>query len=369
MKKALFSIIAAAVLLPSCAQSGKQTEQRETAPAKRVLTVRTGSCKIPFTSPAQIRGKLDIDIYPQVEGALEAVLVKEGEKVRKGQKMFVVNSVPYQAAVDNARASVNIAKTNMVTHELEADATRDLYEKGVVAQHQYKLHANALEVAKARLAEAEAALKHALNDLSHTVVTAPNDGYVGTINYRQGSLVGTSIPKPLTTVSDNDIVYAYVSMNADTYMELVKEAGGKDKLLDFIPEAELILGNGSVYGYKGHLETVSGIIDEVTGAISMRVAFDNPDGILAAGGSGTIRTNWEYEGIVIPRSATYEIQDKFFVYKVEKEGDLCKAVSREVKVSRINESEYIVESGLSDGDMIVTEGVSKMTDGMEITIK
>lgn len=369
MKKVLCFIIAAAVLMPSCGQSDNSTEQVDTAPAKKVLTVKTQACLVPFTSPAQIRGKLDINIYPQVEGTLEEVLVSEGQNVRKGQRMFIVNSVPYQAAVDNAQAAVNVAKTNVATYELEANATRDLYEKGVVAEHQYKVHSNALEVAKAQLAEAEAALKHARNDLSHTVVTAPNDGVVGTINYRQGSLVSAALPQPLTVVSDNRVVYAYVSMNSDTYLELVREAGGKDKLMDMIPEAELILGNGLVYDKKGHLETISGIIDEVTGSVSMRVAFDNPDGILAAGGSGTLRTNWSYDGIPIPRSATYEIQDKHFVYKVQNEGGVYKAVSQAVEVYRLNDTEYLVESGLTDGDMIVVEGVSKMTNGMEITIK
>lgn len=369
MKKLTFFLVASAVLLSSCGQSGNSGEQVEATPAKRVMTVKTQPCQVIYTNPAQIRGKLDISIYPQVEGTLEAVLVKEGEHVRKGQRMFIVNATPYQAAVDNALAAVNIAKTNVATYELEANATRDLYEKGVVAEHQYKVHSNQLEVAKAQLAEAEAVLTHARNDLSHTVVTAPNDGVVGIINYRQGSLVGASLPQPLTIVSDNTTVYAYSSMSADTYLELIREAGSREKMMEMIPEAELLLGNDVVYDKKGHLETVSGMIDDVTGSVSVRVAFDNPDGILAAGGSGTIRTSWSYDGISIPRSATYEIQDKHFVYKVQNENGVNKAVSQEVKVYRLSDSEYLVESGLSDGDRIVLEGVSKMTNGMEITIK
>lgn len=369
-KSVLLIMLSAALILSSCGQSSNAPQQVETVPAKRVLTVRTETCKVPFTFPAQLRGKQDISIFPQVEGTLESVLVTEGQNVRKGQRLFLINATSYQAAVENAQAAVNIAKTNVATHELEADATKVLFEKGVVAEHQYKLHSNALDVAKAQLAEAEAGLKHALNDLSHTVVTAPNDGVVGTINYRQGSLVGMSIPKPLTIVSDNSKVYAYVSMNSNEYMELVREAGSKEALINEVPEAELILGNGIVYEHKGRLETVSGIIDELTGAVSMRVAFDNPEGMLAAGGSGTLRTEWEYEGIVIPRTATYEIQNKTFVYKVSKEADgTLKANAQEVTVYRLNDSQYIIVSGLEDNDVIVTEGVSKMSNGMQITVK
>lgn len=370
MKKS-FIYLAAAMALVSCGQSSdKNAGQVSAVPEKRVLEVKTQDNMMPITNPAQIRGKQDISIIPQVEGTLEQVLVVEGQNVRKGQRMFIIDATAYQAAVDNAAAAVNLAKSNVATHELEANATKDLYENGVVAEHQYKLHSNALDMAKAQLAEAEAAMVRARNDLSHTVVCAPHDGVVGTINYRQGSLVGRTIPQPLTVVSDNSTVYAYVSVNADIYLELVREAGGKDALMESFPEATLLLGNGVEYDKKGRVETVSGIIDEVTGALSIRVAFPNPDGILAAGGSGSIRTEWPYRGIVIPRSATYEIQDKHFVYMVKAEGDgTYKAESQEVSVFRLNDSEYIVASGLVDGDRIVTEGVSKMTNGMQIVPK
>lgn len=369
MKKIFIVLSTAALLLSSCGRSENASEQSQ-IPQKRTLTAQTQICMVPITNPAQIRGKEDISILPQVEGTLEQVLVAEGQKVRKGQKMFVIDATAYQAAVDNAAAAVNVARTNVETYELEAEATKQLFEKGVVAEHQYKVDNNRLQVARAQLAEAEAALTHARNDLNHTVVCSPHDGVVGTITYRQGSLVGPGIPQPLTVVSDNSTVYAYVSMNSDNYLEMVREAGGKEQLLASIPEAELILGNDVVYGYKGKVETISGVIDSFTGAVSVRVAFPNPEGILTAGGSGSVRTEWEYQGIVIPRSATYELQDKHFVYVVEKADDgTFKAVSQEITVYRLNDSEYIVVSGLSDGDRIVTEGVSKMTNGMQIEPK
>lgn len=370
MKRISILLALTAVLTLSCGRSGGSASEETVIPEKQVMTVESQVCKIPILSPAQIRGKQDISIIPQVSGTLTQVLIKEGDNVRMGQKMFVIDDTPYQAAVDNAEASVNMAKTNVRTYELEADATRQLYEKGVVAEHQYKVHSNALEVAKAQLAEAEAALKHARSDLNHTIVRAPHDGVVGTIAYRQGSLVGPTIQQPITVVSDNSMVYAYISINSDTYLELLREAGSKENLMKSLPEAELILGDDVVYSHKGHIETISGIIDEMTGAISVRVAFSNPDGILAAGGNGRVRTEWESEGIVIPRSATYEIQDKHFVYKVNQAPDgTFTAVSQEVKVYRLNDSEYIIYEGLAEGDRIVTEGVSKMKNGMQFTPK
>ncbi|MCQ2167787.1 MAG: efflux RND transporter periplasmic adaptor subunit [Bacteroidales bacterium] len=360
----LFSMIVLAAC--SCGQSGNKA-QEEQIPEKKVTTVATKHCQVPFTQSAQLKGKKDISILPQVNGTLEQVLVSEGDFVKKGQKLFVINSTPYQAAYDNAAAAVEMAKAKVQTQELEVDATRQLYEKGIVSEHQYTVQNNTLMIAKASLAEAQAALKDARNNLNHTVVCSPHDGVIGNIYYRQGSLVNIMMSDPLTIVSDNSTVYAYVSLNSDVYMDLVREAGNREDMISSIPEMELLLGNGTVYEHKGKVETMSGIIDDQTGAISVRVAFPNPDGILAAGGNGTVRLFYDYDGIVIPRSATYEIQDKHFVYKSVKQDDNSfYAVSTPVEVYRLNEDEYIVFKGLTDGDSIVLEGVRKMTDNMKI---
>lgn len=371
MKRTVIYLAMVVLTLVSCGRKGGNTSEQESSiPEKRVLKVETKTNLVPFSYPAQIRGKQDISIFPQVTGTLDAVYVSEGQNVKQGQRLFAINATSYQAAVDNAAAAVNVAKANVGTHELELNATKQLFEKGIVAEHQYKLDENALLVAQAQLAEAEAALKHARNDLSHTIVCSPHDGVVGTINYRQGSLVAPGIVEPLTIVSDNSTVYAYISLNADEYMELLREYGSKEELMKTIPEFDLILGNDIVYEHKGHLETMSGIIDQLTGAISARVAFPNPDGLLSAGASGTARIELEYDGITVPRSATYEIQDKHFVYLIERAADgTATANSTEVGVYRLNDSEYIITEGLTNGDEIAVEGVSRMTNGMQIVPK
>lgn len=357
------------ILLTSCGQK-KNDAPQETTPGKRVMTVSTQKHSVPYTAPAQIRGKEDIEIYPQVTGTLEGVLVKEGQAVKKGQRMFLINATSYQAAVENAMASVVLANANVETHKIELEATRQLYLKGVVAEHQYKVHANNLAVAQAQLDEAEAVLKRAKNDLSYTTICAPHDGVVGTIGYRQGSLVGPQMQSPITVVSDNSKVYAYVSMNANTYMEMLREYGSKEAMIDSLPDVELLLGQDVVYPHTGRIETISGVIDNLTGAVSVRAAFPNPEGVISSGASGDLRIKFDYEGILIPRSATYEIQNKHFVYKAVKESDgSYTAVSTEVSTFRLDNTSYIIDEGLTDGDVIVLEGVSKMRNGMKIIPK
>ena len=367
MKKTFLLTALAVALLPSCGQNANKKEERQEIPEKKIMVVQTSHNQIPLVYPAQLRGKQDISIYPQVDGILVHLYVSEGENVRQGQKLFAIDPTPYQAAVDNADAVVQMAQANVQTQELEAEATRQLFEKGIVSEHQYKVQNNTLMIAKAKLAEAQAALKSARINLNHTTIYSPHNGVVGNIRYRQGSLVGTSIIDPLTIVSDNSTIYAYVSINSTDYMELMRQEGSKEKLIENFPEAELILGNDSVYEEKGRVETFSGIIDEQTGSISVRIAFANSNGILAAGGSGNVMFRWDYDGIVIPRDATIELQDKHFVYKCEKQPDgSFKAVSTEISVYRLNENDYIVEDGLQDGDSIVLDGVSKMVNGMAI---
>ena len=368
-KKSIIASAAICILLASCGQKVADTPQN-TIPEKRVTAVTSRQLLIPYTSPAQIRGKEDIEIYPQVTGTLEEVLVKEGQSVKKGQRMFLINATAYQAAVENAMASVVLSQANVETHKIELEATKQLYLKGVIAEHQYKVDANNLAVAEAQLKEAEATLKRARNDLSYTTICAPHDGVVGTISYRQGSLVGPQMQSPITIVSDNSKVYAYVSINANTYMEMLREYGSKEKLIESLPDVELLLGQDVVYPHTGRIETISGVIDNLTGAVSVRAAFDNPEGILSSGASGELRISFEYEGIVIPRSATYEIQDKHFVYKAVKEADgSYTAVSSEVATYRLDNTSYLIDEGLQDGDVIVLEGVNKMRNGMKITPK
>ncbi|MCQ2369417.1 MAG: efflux RND transporter periplasmic adaptor subunit [Paludibacteraceae bacterium] len=363
MKKIVFALIPL-FLLVSC--GGSNESQEEQTPEVKVAVVSSRDCDVDLKAPAQLRGKEDVAIIPQVEALLEKILVHEGQQVKKGQQMFILDRTAFQAVYDDAKARVSLAQAQVKTSEIEEASQKELFDKNIIAEHQYKVAANQLLMSKAQLEEAKAALKHAKNDLDHTVICSPNDGVVGNINYRTGSLVNQAITQPITIVSDNSTIYAYCSITETNYRYLMQEAGSTENLIANLPDCRLEFSDGSIYEQTGRVETVSGLVDKETGALSVRVAFPNDKGLLSAGGSGTVVITFKENGVVIPRSATYEIQDKTYVYKIEQDGDKSVAKTAMVEVYRLNEDEYIVYEGLKDGDTIAIEGVRKMTNDMEL---
>ena len=218
--------------------------------------------------------------------------------------------------------------------------------------------------AQAQLAQAKAQLRSAENNLSYTVVTSPANGVVGTLPYRVGSLVSPSLPSPLTTVSDNSEMYVYFSMTENNLLDLIREYGSKDKALAAMPEVKLLLNDGSEYAHIGHIASISGVIDRSTGSASVRAVFKNPDGLLHSGASGIVVLPDQREGVIlIPQAATYEIQDKVFVYRVV-DG---KATTTPVQVRRMEDGiSYLVEEGLQVGDVIVREGAGLLREGTQV---
>lgn len=333
--------------------------------AKQVHTmvVDTQSVAVPLRSPAQLRGKEDIAIVPQVNATIEAVLVHEGDRVEKGQTMFILNQTAYQAAVENAEAGVVNAEVAVETQELELAAKQQLLDKNIISQHEYKVQENRVRMARAALAEAKAVLKRANNDLNYTVIRAPHTGVVGAVNYKQGALVGPDIEQPMTIVSDNSVVYAYTSVSGDQYLSYIHLYGTKENMLRSLPDFSLILGKDIYYGHKGRMETISGIIDQNTGAVSMRIAFPNPDAVLTTGGSGQVEVVFDERAITLPRTAVFGIQDKNYVYTLERADSLYALRQTLVDVYRLNDTTYVVNGGLQAGEMVVTEGVKKLTNG------
>ena len=275
--------------------------------------------------------------------------------------------MPYIAALRTAEANVEAAKAGVATSQLTYDSKQELYAQKVVSEFDLKTSYNSLLSAKAQLAQAEAQRTNAANNLSYTEVKSPADGVVGTLPYRVGTLVGASLPKPLTTVSDNSNMYIYFSMTENQMLDLTRRYGSKDKALAEMPAIALQLNDRSVYPQEGKIETISGVIDTSTGTVSLRAVFPNKEGLLTSGGSGNVIIPVKKENcIVIPQAATYELQDKVFVYKVV-DG---KAQSAPVQVTRVNGGqEYIVENGLQVGDVIVAEGVGLLREGTPVQAK
>jgi len=279
----------------------------------------------------------------------------------------MLNQTEFASVYNHSKAQVESAEAQVKTMELEVSAQKELLEKNIISDHQYKVTYNDYLSAKASLSEAKASEMHSQNDLNHTVLRAPYDGVVGSILYRQGALVGPSIQRPITIFSDNSRIIAYTSMNEMQYMKLLTMFGSREKFLSKVPPFQLEFSDGSVYTEKGQLETLSGVVDRETGALSIRIGFPNPNFILSSGGSATVVLPMESNSIIVPKDATYSIQDKTFAYKVEKKDTTFVAVGVELVVERLNDKEYVVLKGLEEDDTIVIEGVSKMYSGMAIT--
>ncbi len=315
---------------------------------------------------ASIRGRQDIQIMPQVSGTISQLCVKEGESVRKGETLFIIDQVPYKAALTTAEANVKAAEAGVATAQLTFDSKKELHAREVVSEYDLRLAENQLLTAKAALAQAQAQETNARNSLGYTVVKAPANGVVGTIPFRVGALVGPSMPQPLTTVSDNSEMYVYFSMTENRLLKLTRRFGSLEATLKALPKLQLQLSDGSIYDQEGYVESISGVIDNSTGAISLRAVFPNPNRLLHSGGSGNILLTQKEEGaLVIPCVATFEVQDKVFVYTAE-EGV---ATARMVEVMKYDGLNYIVKSGLKAGEVIVAEGVGMLREGTPITIK
>ena len=332
-----------------------------------VMTIATTDREIPSNYSATIRGRQDIDIYPQVSGTISELCVNEGQVVSKGQTLFIIDQVPYKAALQTAEANVAAAKAGVATAQLTYDSKKELFAKNVVSQYDLSTAENTLLTAKAQLAQAEAQRVNAANNLSYTVVKAPANGVVGTLPYRVGALVSASLPQPLTTVSDNSEMYVYFSMTENQLLNLTRQYGSIANTLKNMPDVQLQLNDGSIYDKTGRIESISGVIDPSTGSVQLRAAFPNKDGLLHSGGAGSvILPNIHKDCIVVPQTATFELQDKVYVYKLV-DG---KASSSMIDVEKINNGrEYIVKSGLTPGEVIVAEGVGLLREGTPVIAK
>ncbi len=356
--KAWLVAIACLFIVSSC--KNKPTEvNRQVYETKKVegRTERT----ITTSYSASIEGRQDIDIYPKVSGYIVKLNVSEEQKVRKGDVLFVIDQVPYQTALATAVANVRDAEANLATAELTYQSSKELHAQNVVSDFNLKTNRNAYLTAKAKLAQARAEEKDARNNLSYTEVKSPSDGVVGMLPYRVGTLVSSSMAKPLTTVSDNSKMYVYFSMPENQLLTMVRQYGTKDNAIKQMPEIQLQLNDGSIFDEKGRIESISGVIDKETGAVGLRAVFPNNSRLLYSGSSGNVLIPSKYKNcIVIPQEATVQQQDKYMVYKVVN----GKAVSTLITVAPYNDGkEYIVTGGLNIGDEYVSKGAGLVREG------
>lgn len=360
-KTALWAL--AALLFASCGQ--KSQNIGEAGNDYAVVTLQPKDVELNTAYPATIKGMQDIEIRPKVSGYLTQLLVDEGATVRKGQPLFKIDDVQYRAAVNQAIASVNVVKANINTQKLTVENKKMLHSKQIISDYDLQTAINQLASLEAQLQQAEAALQSARDNLRYCTVTSPGDGVVGVIPYRVGSLVSASSAQPLTTVSSINEMYVYFSMTEKQLLALTREQGGLNEALKNMPPVTLVLSDGTTYSETGKVSTISGVIDPQTGAVQMRATFSNDQHVLRSGGTGSVlMPNNQKGAIVIPQKATYEIQNKKFVYVVDSKN---KVQSREIEVLVQNDGQnYVVSSGLKAGERIVVDGVNKLKNGMDI---
>lgn len=357
----LFFGFALAFMLCCCGQS-----QQEDSPQAIYETniVKPESRTLESFYPTTIQGRQDVNVFAQITGKIVKVCVTEGQTVKKGQTLFVIDPVPFQAAYNTAKANVNEARARLATARMNYQANQKLYDSKLIGRVEYKTTQNALAQAQAVLEQRLAELQSAGNNLTYTKVVSPSDGVVGTLPYHAGTLVSASMQQPLTRVSDNQEVWAFFTMNETQFLSLMEQYGSKEKALAAMPDVTLQLSNGKRYPVPGRITNISGLIDQTTGSVTLKAVFRNSRGLLYSGFTGNVCIpSINKRSIVVPQSSTYEMQDKRFIYKVEG----GKAIATPITILPIsNGKEFIVTSGLKPGDMIVSGGFANIKDGMEI---
>ena len=360
-KNKILMFAAATMLLASCGGGGGRPSFGDNE--FPVVTVGTASTTMQSTYPATIKGVQDVEIHPKVQGFITQINVREGQTVSAGQVLFVLDNVTYQAQVRQAQASVNTATASCNTAKLNFENSQKLHENGVIGDFELQSATNQYESAKAALAQAQAALSSAKEMLSFCYVKSPASGVVGSLPFKVGTLVSAN--NTLTTVSNISSMEIYFSMTEKDVLAMGKNAGGLNGAIQDMPAVQLKLADGTIYGQEGKVTKMSGVIDAATGSVQMIAVFQNPDKLLKSGGSGTIVIpHSNNDAIIIPQSCVSEVQDKHFVYLV---GSDNKVKYTEIKVDPQNDgNNYIVTEGLKAGDKYVTNGITKLTDGMEI---
>lgn len=360
MEKKILAMFLVGLVLYACKPS-PVTQENATY---KTMTVKPATHTLESEYTARLAGCQVVEVRPQVGGLITRICIGEGEKVHKGQVLFVIDQVPYKAALAEATANVKTAEARLATARLNMESTKVLHEKQVVSDFDLQTSRNELAAAEASLEQAKAQEVNARNNLSYTEVKSPADGTTGMIAYRVGALVSSSISEPLVTVSDDSRMYAYFSLTESQVIDLMEQYGSLDEFIQRMPEVTLKMSNGKAYPEKGRISAVSGIVTAGTGAVTLRADFKNDKKLLRAGGSGTVVVPSTRENcIVIPQGATYELQERVFVYKVV-DG---KAQSVPVSVFRLNNgTDYVVEEGLAEGDVIISEGAGLVREGASV---
>ncbi len=362
--KQIFIAFLALLLLVSCSE---KKQRKHDAAQYRTMVVSRKDMTLERHYSARMTGRQIVEVRPQVSGCITRILTGEGQAVRKGQTLFVIDQVPYRAALEVAVAARKSAEARLATARMNYNNESQLQEGHVVSDVSVETMRNVLLEAEAALAQAKAQEVNARNNLSYTEVKSPVSGVASMIPWHVGSLVSSNISEPLVTVADDSEVYVYFSISESQALDLISQYGSIDAFISKAPAVRLRMNNGKDYDQQGRISAVSGTVDTQTGSVSLRATFPNAGGLLHHGGSATVIVPTQRQQcIVIPQEATYELQNRMFVYRV---------IDGKTKATPVtlfpqnNGKEYIVEEGISPGDTIIAEGAGLLKDGIEVKVK
>jgi len=366
-KYLVFSVLlaAAAIYISGCNQA-QGTQAAPPPQSLPVYPVVSSPATTYLVYSATLEGKTNVEIRPQVSGYLDKIYVEEGAFVTAGQPLFKINDRPYDAQVHNSEANIEAAKANEEKAAIEVHRLQPLVANHVIADVQLKAAQAAYDAAKAQVSQAEAENSNAGINLGYTLIKAPVSGFIGRIPFKTGALVGKGEAQALTVLSDVKEVYAYFSMSEADFLHWSDQAAGRTvaEKLKSLPPVELQLADKSIYADKGKVELMEGQFDKTMGTISFRAAFPNPDGLLRTGSTGKVRIPQQSTGLIpVPQAATYDLQDKVFVFTV---GDSNKVASSPVHIVGQTTGWYLVDKGVKPGDKIVYSGMDRLQDGMVI---
>jgi len=362
--------ILAAIVLYACnscnSSSGNPGAYQQPPQSLPVITVSSLPATTYQEFTASLQGRKDIEIRPQVDGYIDKIYVDEGAHVRKGQPLFHINDRPYREQLNNAKASLSAAKANLVNAEINVSKLTPLVQNNVISDVQLKTAQAAYNAAAANVSQAEAVVQNAQINVGYALITAPADGYIGKIPLKTGSLVGTTTVEPLTVLSETKEVYAYFSLSENDFMQFKNQFPGTtvEEKIKQMPLVELVLSDNSVYSQKGKVEIAEGQFNKTTGTINFRATFPNAQGVLRSGNTGKIRIAKELgSSLVVPQEATFELQDKVFVFAV---GDSNKVTSKPITIAGTSGNYYLVQGGVNPGEKIVYTGLDRLRDGAVI---
>lgn len=365
LKLSIMKIIPLALLaltLYGCSPK-PQTQQAPPPPALPVAAIASGTQTTYQEYPASIEGTVNVEVRPQVSGTLDKVFVDEGAFVSAGEPIFKINEQPYRAALNNALASLHAAEAAAGNAQLEVDKLTPLVENKVVSDYQLKTAKAAYQVAKANIESAKANVATAQINVGYTLIKAPVSGYIGRLLKKQGSLVTPQDVEALTQLSDVHDVHVYFSLGEKDFISFKEQYPGetlKDKLKR-LPLVSLVLADGTEYAKQGKIDVIDGQFDKTTGAITIRANFANPQGLLRAGNTGKIRLSLQHtDALIVPESATVEMQDKVFVFALA-DSNKVKKVAIDI-VGKSGEN-YLVKDGVKAGDQIVLSGLDHLQEG------